>query len=48
MKTNKLVQDENINIVISRGENGLENFNLSLNQSSVEQSSTLEVMCLGT
>ena len=48
MKTNRLVQDDEMNIVISRCEGGLEDLNLSLVPSSVEQSSSLDLICLGT
>ena len=42
------MQDDEMNIVISRGDGKLENLNLSLVPSSVEQSSSLALMCLGT
>ena len=48
MKTDRLVQDDEMNIVINRSEGGLEDLNLSLVPSSVEQSSSLNLMCLGT
>ena len=42
------MQDDETNIEISRSENGLEDLNLSLVSSSVEHSSSLDLMCLGT
>ena len=44
----RLVQDNETNIEISRGESLLEDLDLSLVPSSVEQSSSLNLMCLGT
>ena len=46
--TDRLVQDDEMNIEISPGEGWLEDLNLSLVPSSVEQSSSLDLMCLGT
>ena len=48
MKTDRLVQDDEMNIVIYRSEGGLEDLYLSLVPSSVEQSSSLDLICLGT
>ena len=42
------MQDDETNIEISRSEGGLEDLNLSLVPSSVEQSSSLDLMSLGT
>ena len=48
MKTDRLVQDDEMNIVICRSEGGLKDLNLSLVPSSVEQSSSLDLMCFST
>ena len=44
----RLVQDNDTNIEISRGEGWLEDLDLSLVPSSVEQFSSLDLMCFGT
>ena len=41
----RLVQDDKTNIEISIGEGGQEELNISLVPSSVEQFSTLDLMC---
>ena len=48
VKSERLVQVDETNIDISRGEGWLEGLNLSLASSSVEQSSSLNLMCLCT
>ena len=44
----RLVQEDETNIEISRGEGWLEDLNLSLVPASVEQYFSLNLMCLGT
>ena len=47
-KSEKFVLDDEMNIVLCRSEGGLEDLNLSLVPSRVEQSFSLDLICLGT